>query len=87
MKTSNSNNKRKGEINMNNEGYYFSYSFNQFKHLERAGIKYIATGFAISNGNHQFWMYKRNDQLDKVLKEYKQNPSFTPTYQKSLHDI
>lgn len=55
---------------MENEGYYFCYSFNQFKHIERNGINYISTGYALSNGNHQFWMYVRTDRLNRVLKEY-----------------
>ena len=64
--------REKGKLNMDNEGYYFSYSYGQFRHLERAGIKYVATGYAIGS-KKQFWMYVRNDQLDKVLKEYKPN--------------
>lgn len=57
---------------MNNEGYYFCYSWGQFKHLELNDTKYIATGYAIAS-KEQFWMYVRNEKLDKVLKEYKPN--------------
>ena len=52
---------------MNKSKYFFCYDLALKRKIDTYGIRYITT--AISNKGHRFWLYEKNEMLEKILNE------------------
>jgi hypothetical protein len=50
--------------------FFFCYSFDLHKYIQRHNIKYVCAALH-ENTHNKFWLYMRTDELKKVLNLYK----------------
>lgn len=54
---------------MKEKDLYVCYSIKQHNYLNSIGIRYLITGLSITT-NKQFYVYYRDDKLDKALSNW-----------------
>jgi hypothetical protein len=51
--------------------FFFCYSSDLHKFIQRHNVKYVCAALH-ENTHRKFWLYMKNEQLSKVLIQYKQ---------------